>query len=76
MSEYLADHGWLAWIVIGLLAGAIAKAITPGRDPGGCLITILLGIGGAAARRLPRPAARLVPTAAKAPASSPRSSAR
>ena len=47
MSQYLADHGWLAWIVIGLLAGAIAKAITPGRDPGGCLMTILLGIGGA-----------------------------
>ena len=47
MSQYLADHGWLAWIVIGLLAGAIAKAITPGRDPGGCLITILLGIAGA-----------------------------
>ncbi|MBV9884325.1 MAG: GlsB/YeaQ/YmgE family stress response membrane protein [Sphingomonadaceae bacterium] len=47
MSQYLADHGWLAWIVIGFLAGAIAKAITPGRDPGGCLMTILLGIGGA-----------------------------
>ena len=47
MSEYLADHGWVAWIVIGLIAGAIAKAITPGRDPGGCLITIALGIGGA-----------------------------
>lgn len=47
MSEYLADHGWLAWILIGLVAGAIAKAITPGRDPGGCLVTILLGIAGA-----------------------------
>lgn len=47
MSQYLADHGWVAWIVIGLIAGAIAKAITPGRDPGGCLITIALGIGGA-----------------------------
>lgn len=47
MSQYLADHGWLAWIVIGLLAGAIAKAITPGRDPGGCLITIVIGIAGA-----------------------------
>jgi uncharacterized membrane protein YeaQ/YmgE (transglycosylase-associated protein family) len=47
MSQYLADHGWVAWIVIGLLAGAIAKLITPGRDPGGCLITIALGIGGA-----------------------------
>ena len=43
----LADHGWLAWIVIGAIAGAIAKAIMPGRDPGGCIVTILLGIGGA-----------------------------
>ncbi|HEV2816358.1 MAG TPA: GlsB/YeaQ/YmgE family stress response membrane protein [Allosphingosinicella sp.] len=47
MSQYLADHGWLAWIVIGLLAGLIAKAITPGRDPSGCLITIVIGIAGA-----------------------------
>jgi uncharacterized membrane protein YeaQ/YmgE (transglycosylase-associated protein family) len=47
MSQYLADHGWLGWIVIGLLAGAIAKAITPGRDPGGCIVTIVLGIAGA-----------------------------
>ena len=43
----LADHGWIAWIIIGAIAGAIAKAIMPGRDPGGCIITILLGIGGA-----------------------------
>ena len=47
MSQYLADHGWLAWIIIGLLAGLIAKAITPGRDPSGCLITIVIGIAGA-----------------------------
>jgi len=47
MSEYLADYGWLTWILIGLLAGAIARAITPGRDPGGCLVTILIGIAGA-----------------------------
>jgi len=47
MSQYLADHGWIAWIVIGLFAGLIAKAITPGRDPSGCIVTILLGIGGA-----------------------------
>ena len=47
LSEYLADYGWLTWILIGLLAGAIAKLITPGRDPGGCLVTILLGIAGA-----------------------------
>jgi len=47
MSQYLADYGWLTWILIGLLAGAIAKAITPGRDPGGCIVTILLGVAGA-----------------------------
>jgi uncharacterized membrane protein YeaQ/YmgE (transglycosylase-associated protein family) len=47
MSEYLADYGWLGWIVIGLIAGAIAKFLTPGRDPGGCLVTILIGIAGA-----------------------------
>lgn len=47
MSQFLADHGWLWWILIGLIAGGIAKAVMPGRDPGGCLITILLGIGGA-----------------------------
>ena len=44
----LADYGFLAWTVIGALAGAIAKFIMPGRDPGGCLVTILLGVAGAA----------------------------
>ena len=34
-------------IIIGLIAGAIAKLIMPGKDPGGCFITILLGIAGA-----------------------------
>jgi uncharacterized membrane protein YeaQ/YmgE (transglycosylase-associated protein family) len=47
MSEYLVDYGWFVWIIIGLLAGAIAKAVVPGRDPGGCLVTMVLGIGGA-----------------------------
>jgi uncharacterized membrane protein YeaQ/YmgE (transglycosylase-associated protein family) len=47
MSQYLADHGWLAWIFIGFVAGAIARMITPGRDPSGCIVTIALGIGGA-----------------------------
>ena len=47
MSQFMANYGWLGWIIIGLIAGAIAKAIMPGRDPGGCLLTILLGIGGA-----------------------------
>ena len=43
----LAEYGWFAWIIIGLLAGAIAKLIMPGKDPGGWIVTILLGIGGA-----------------------------
>ncbi|MFD1105102.1 GlsB/YeaQ/YmgE family stress response membrane protein [Sphingobium olei] len=37
----------LAWIFIGLLAGALAKLVMPGRDPGGCIVTVLLGIAGA-----------------------------
>ena len=37
----------IAWIIFGLIAGAIAKALMPGRDPGGCIITMLLGIAGA-----------------------------
>ena len=38
---------WLYWIVLGLLAGTLAKFLVPGRDPSGCIITILLGITGA-----------------------------
>ena len=37
----------LGWILFGLIAGIIAKLIMPGRDPGGFIITILLGIAGA-----------------------------
>jgi uncharacterized membrane protein YeaQ/YmgE (transglycosylase-associated protein family) len=39
--------GILAWIVLGLIAGVVAKLIMPGRDPGGIIVTILLGIAGA-----------------------------
>ena len=39
--------GILSWIVFGLIAGLIAKLIMPGNDPGGFIITILLGIVGA-----------------------------
>ena len=39
--------GILLWIVFGLIAGAVAKLLMPGRDPGGWIVTILLGIGGA-----------------------------
>jgi uncharacterized membrane protein YeaQ/YmgE (transglycosylase-associated protein family) len=37
----------ISWIIVGLIAGAIAKILMPGKDPGGCAITILLGVGGA-----------------------------
>jgi len=39
--------GFLAWVVLGLIAGAIAKWILPGNDPGGFIITIVIGIVGA-----------------------------
>jgi uncharacterized membrane protein YeaQ/YmgE (transglycosylase-associated protein family) len=39
--------GFLAWIVLGLVAGAIAKLLMPGRDPGGWIVTMLIGIVGA-----------------------------
>jgi uncharacterized membrane protein YeaQ/YmgE (transglycosylase-associated protein family) len=39
--------GILSWIVMGLIVGVLAKFIMPGRDPGGFIITVALGIGGA-----------------------------
>lgn len=39
--------GILSWIIMGLVVGILAKFIMPGKDPGGVIITILLGIGGA-----------------------------
>ena len=39
--------GILGWIVFGLIVGALAKLVMPGRDPGGIIVTILLGIAGA-----------------------------
>lgn len=38
---------WILWIVLGGLAGGIAKLLMPGKDPGGCIVTIILGIAGA-----------------------------
>ncbi|MFF5425454.1 MULTISPECIES: GlsB/YeaQ/YmgE family stress response membrane protein [unclassified Streptomyces] len=38
--------GIIAWVIIGLLAGLIAKALTPGRDPGGLVVTTLIGVAG------------------------------
>jgi uncharacterized membrane protein YeaQ/YmgE (transglycosylase-associated protein family) len=37
----------IGWIIIGLIAGALGKLIMPGDDPGGIIVTILLGIAGA-----------------------------
>jgi uncharacterized membrane protein YeaQ/YmgE (transglycosylase-associated protein family) len=39
--------GILGWILFGLIVGAIAKLLMPGRDPGGIIVTMLLGIAGA-----------------------------
>jgi uncharacterized membrane protein YeaQ/YmgE (transglycosylase-associated protein family) len=39
--------GVLGWIVFGLIVGALAKLVMPGRDPGGILVTIGLGVAGA-----------------------------
>jgi uncharacterized membrane protein YeaQ/YmgE (transglycosylase-associated protein family) len=43
----IENYGIFAWIVIGGIAGGIAKLLMPGKDPGGCIITVLLGIAGA-----------------------------
>jgi uncharacterized membrane protein YeaQ/YmgE (transglycosylase-associated protein family) len=39
--------GILSWVVMGFIAGLLAKFIMPGRDPGGIIVTILIGIAGA-----------------------------
>lgn len=39
--------GIVSWIVMGFVVGLVAKFIMPGRDPGGLIVTILIGIGGA-----------------------------
>lgn len=39
--------GILSWIIMGLIVGALAKMIMPGDDPGGFIVTILIGIAGA-----------------------------
>lgn len=43
----LGTYGFFGWIFIGAVAGVLAKLIMPGKDPGGCIVTILLGIAGA-----------------------------
>ena len=39
--------GIISWIVVGLIAGVLGKLIMPGRDPGGFIVTILIGMAGA-----------------------------
>lgn len=43
----LMQNSFLGWIGIGLVAGVIGKLVMPGRDPGGIIVTILIGIAGA-----------------------------
>ena len=39
--------GIIAWLILGLIAGIVAKALLPGSDPGGLIVTTLLGVAGA-----------------------------
>jgi uncharacterized membrane protein YeaQ/YmgE (transglycosylase-associated protein family) len=42
------QHHLIGVLIIGLIIGIVAKLLMPGRDPGGCIVTMLLGIAGAA----------------------------
>ncbi|WP_326523271.1 GlsB/YeaQ/YmgE family stress response membrane protein [Sphingomonas sp.] len=43
----MAERTFLGWLLIGLVAGLLAKLLVPGRDPGGFVVTVLIGIAGA-----------------------------
>ncbi|MEM6474661.1 MAG: GlsB/YeaQ/YmgE family stress response membrane protein [Pseudomonadota bacterium] len=45
--DLFANYGLIGWVIVGGIAGMIAKFLMPGKDGGGILLTILLGIGGA-----------------------------
>jgi len=47
MEQFMGIMGLGSWIVMGLVAGAIAKFLVPGKDPGGCIVTPLIGVAGA-----------------------------
>jgi len=44
---WIIENGILGWLAIGLVAGVFGKLIMPGRDPGGIVVTIVIGIAGA-----------------------------
>ncbi|HEX6203700.1 MAG TPA: GlsB/YeaQ/YmgE family stress response membrane protein [Thermoanaerobaculia bacterium] len=39
--------GLISWVLFGLVAGIVAKLLMPGKDPGGCIVTSLIGVAGA-----------------------------
>lgn len=43
----MAERAILGWLLIGLVAGALGKLMLPGRDPGGIIVTMVVGIAGA-----------------------------
>ncbi len=45
--DFFAENGWIGWIIIGGLAGMVGKLLMPGKDGGGVIVTIALGIAGA-----------------------------
>lgn len=47
MEQYLGIMGLGSWIIMGLVAGAVAKFLLPGKDPGGCIMTPVIGVIGA-----------------------------
>ena len=46
LAQGALGRGWIGTIIIGLVIGFVAKFLTPGREPGGCIITMLIGIAG------------------------------
>lgn len=47
MEQFFGIMGLGSWIIMGLVAGAIAKFLVPGKDPGGCIVTPAIGVVGA-----------------------------
>ena len=47
MPEFMNIMGLGSWVVMGLLAGAVGKFLLPGKDAGGCITTVLVGVAGA-----------------------------